>query len=255
MLLLALAGIACDPELVVGTWTCPAPARVPNDAGELETVTGPVKLPWSTGFEQGLCDYNIAEGYCYTRDDSSYAMVESPAHTGKRAAAFTIQTDAPAGNETRCVREGTLPEDAVYGAWYYVPQAPREADNWNLMHIQGGDEGGRLPTLWDVSLEVIDDGTLHLFLLGAYGLGVQRPAVPRPVPIGAWVQIELRLRRASDTTGEVALYQDGVLLIQRTGIRTDNTSFQQWYVGNLANSLTPPASTLYVDDITLRPAL
>lgn len=251
MLLLALAAAGCEPDLVVGTWTCPAAPRVPNDAGQLETVTGPVQLPWSTSFEQGLCDYDVAQGYCYTAADASYRIVESPVHTGKRAAAFTIQTDAADGDQTRCVREGTLPEDAIYGAWYYVPDLPEDSKNWNLLHIQGGE---RLGTLWDVSLEVADDGTLHLFLLGAYGLGVQRPSVPRPVPIRSWFHIEMRLRRASDTTGEVALYQDGVLLIERSGIRTDDTSFQQWYVGNLANSITPPASTLYVDDISIRPA-
>lgn len=250
MLLLALAGGGCDPDLVVGTWTCPTEPREPNDAGELETVTGPIRLPWSTGFEHGLCDYNVAQGYCYARPDSAYEIVDSPAHTGKHAAAFTVQTDAADGDHTRCVREGTLPEDAIYGAWYYLPELPEETDNWNLLHIQGGD---RLSTLWDVSLELADDGTLHLFLLGAYGLGVVRPTVPRAVPIGSWFHVEMRLLRASDTTGRVTLYQDDVPLIERTGIRTDNTTFQQWYVGNLANSLTPPASTVYVDDITIRP--
>jgi hypothetical protein len=62
------------------------------------------------------------------------------------------------------------------------------------------------------------------------------------------------LKRAADATGEVALYQDGELLIQATDLITDDSSWGQWYVGNLAQGLTPPDSTLYVDDVTLRAA-
>ena len=38
------------------------------------------------------------------------------------------------------------------------------------------------------------------------------------------------------------------------GLVTDNTDFGQWYVGNFADALTPPGSTLYVDDVTIRAA-
>ena len=50
----------------------------------------------------------------------------------------------------------------------------------------------------------------------------------------------------------MALYQDGALLLEVTGIVTDDTDVAQWYVGNLAKALTPPDSTLYVDDVTIR---
>jgi hypothetical protein len=32
---------------------------------------------------------------------------------------------------------------------------------------------------------------------------------------------------------------------------TDPTDWGQWYVGNWADSLVPPASTVYVDDVTI----
>jgi hypothetical protein len=73
-----------------------------------------------------------------------------------------------------------------------------------------------------------------------------------PIPIQAWFQLELHLKRAADATGEVALYQDGQLLIDQKGLRTDDTSWGQWYVGNYADALTPPDFTLYVDDVTIR---
>ena len=36
-----------------------------------------------------------------------------------------------------------------------------------------------------------------------------------------------------------------------TGLVTDPTDWGQWYVGNWADNLTPPASTVYVDDVTI----
>ncbi len=253
--LLALAACGCEPDLVVGTWSCPAEAREKDDAGvPTSTVTGPIEAPWSTGFEQGLCDYNLAGGFCYSHSVASYTLVDSPVHSGKQAMAFSIDLDAPDDVHARCVREGTLPEDAVYGAWYYVPSIPESSDNWNLFHIQAGEVGGTLRTIWDVNLSVTDDGSLALYLFGVYGFGAQPETQTRMIPIGAWFHIEFRLRRAADTTGAVGLYQDGIALVEKSGIRTDDTTFQQWYVGNLARALTPAASTLYVDDITIRPA-
>jgi hypothetical protein len=64
------------------------------------------------------------------------------------------------------------------------------------------------------------------------------------------------LKRASDATGEVQVYQDGVSVVHQTGLVTDNNSqWGQWYVGNLGTNLTPPESTLYVDDVTISGAL
>ncbi len=43
----------------------------------------------------------------------------------------------------------------------------------------------------------------------------------------------------------------GQLLVEATGLQTDDTDWGQWFVGNIANALTPPDSTVYVDDITI----
>jgi hypothetical protein len=51
-LVCALLTSACEPELVVGTWTCPPPD--PDQAiGNRSKVVG---APWATGFETGFCD-------------------------------------------------------------------------------------------------------------------------------------------------------------------------------------------------------
>lgn len=218
-------------------------------------MTGPVGAPWSTGFEQGLCDLYVAQGFCYAIAPASYEIVDSPVHAGEHAVAFAIDTGTANQSQARCAREGVLPTDAYYGAWYYIPELHAGPQNWNLIHFQGG-EPGALDTLWDVDVERWDDDTLHLYVFGnpMTATAVPKPTDSPPIPLGSWFHIEFLLRRRADMTGEVALYQDDDPIMTARGIRTDGTTFQQWYVGNLAESLTPPASTVYVDDIAIRPA-
>jgi hypothetical protein len=175
-------------------------------------------------------------------------LVDSPVRSGNSAAAFTI--DTATGYQTRCLVQGELPEAAYYGAWYYLPALSTNYSVWNLLHFQGGDPSAQ-HGLWDVSLRNGTDGNLEAyvydFLRGTNLFG----ADPPPVPIGAWFHLEFYLRRAADDTGEIALYQDGELVVEATGLVTDDSNWGQWYVGNIANSLSPSQSTLYVDDITL----
>jgi hypothetical protein len=60
------------------------------------------------------------------------------------------------------------------------------------------------------------------------------------------------LKQARDATGEVIVYQDGAAIFRLTNVITDNSSvWSQMYVGNLADNLDPPESTLYVDDMSI----
>jgi hypothetical protein len=65
------------------------------------------------------------------------------------------------------------------------------------------------------------------------------------------VHFEIFIKRAADATGEITVYQDDVMAVHLTNLITDDSQFGQWYVGNLATTLDPPSSTLYVDDITI----
>lgn len=255
VLVLGCASAACEPELVVGTRIVTEPvdcesAQGEGGAGPLDKV---IEVPWSTGFEDDFCDYFRSGGFCTNDAMTSRAIVDEPVHTGQSAAAYTMTAE---GRQSRCFLEGTLPDDAVYGAWFYLPMVHTDIVNWNLVHFQGGPMPRMLRNLWDVSVANADDGTLFLYVRDFVNTDDVRgialmPDAPPEVPIGAWFEIEFRLRRAADATGQIALYQDGALILERTGIVTDPTEFGQWYVGNLVGSFTPPDSTIYVDDVTL----
>jgi len=238
---------ACQPDLRVGEWTC----AQDSGAAAMANVDDPLSVPWSTGFEELFCDYARPEGFCYAEPLASYEIVTSPVHSGRFAAAFGVKAGDPNGHQARCVRQGILPTAAYYGAWYFVPARATNSALWNLVHFQGGD-ASRQHGLWDISLVNGANGALEVVVYDFLNDVTRRPTNPTPIPIGSWFHLELFLKRAADATGEVALYQDGQLLLDVANVITDDTSWGQWYVGNLASALRPAEFTLYIDDVTVR---
>ena len=250
---LGVVGPGCAPSVVVGDWTC-AHAVGPVDAATSSADGGALAIPWSTSFEDGFCDYASALGYCYAAGASSYTIVSSPVHSGHYAAAFTVDSRATplTGTQTRCVRQGMLPTAAVYGAWFFVPAVQSNGQTWNLFHFEGGDgPNAALHSLWDVSLMNAPDGGLHVEIYDFFIKMVKAANGVPDIPIGSWFHLEFFFRRAADSTGEVTLYQDGQVALDLTGLVTDDSTWARWHVGNLADSLVPPVSTVYVDDVTI----
>lgn len=240
-LALGAALAACGPDLNVGDWKCAEARAAPTD---------PIAVPWSTSFEEQFCDYSELAGFCYAEPGASYTIVASPVHSGRSAAAFAITAGDTDAHQTRCVRQGELPKAAYYGAWYFVPARATNSALWNLIHFQGGSSAGQ-HGLWDVSLVNGTNGELELVVFDFLNGVTRRPAA-RPIPIAAWFHIEVYLQRAADATGAFALYQDGQPMLEVRNLITDDSTWGQWYVGNLATGLTPAESTLYVDDVSLR---
>lgn len=247
---LALLGAlqGCEPRLTAGEWSCEVDAAVQRGA-----LTDPIPVPWETGFEDRFCDYTRSNGVCLGGNDSF--IVTEPVHSGRYAAAFRVDTDSPSTRQSRCFSQGELPTSGYYGAWYFIPAASDTFGNlWNLWHFQGGNQTSSLHSLLDVTLVNGANGALELLAYSELAGRTFRSSPPVPIPIGEWFHIELLLKRAADASGQFALYQDGRLLLEATDLVTDDTSFGQWYVGNLATGLTPSVSTLYVDDISIRAA-
>jgi hypothetical protein len=250
------AGCDQEPEYVVGTWICKPGVAAPEVDGGASPAAS-VSAPWSTGFEEGFCSYSAVGGFCYSTGRASYEIVRSPVHSGHFAAAFTVDTTRPDGGrdtdvQARCVRQGVLPREAYYSAWYLIPASAKNQGNWNLFHVQGESAPGAPPHgLWDVS--VVNDRTGNL-KLAVYDFRRRTTPEGNPVPnvpIGSWFRVQLYLRRAADATGEVILYQDGVEAVHLTEIATDDSNWGEWYVGNLATNLVPAGSTVYVDDVEI----
>jgi hypothetical protein len=250
-LVLALSGLSgCQPQLDIGAWTCATNGM----AREVPDGNAPVPAPWSSGFENGFCDYTELAGFCYTDPNSTMEIVTSPVHSGRYAAAFTVQSDARGGSQTRCVRQGELPTAAYYGAWYYIPEPTTPTLNWNLLHFRSGDDLAATDGVLDVSL-IAEDRDLHLAVFGMRHVRIGEAMHSAPVPFGSWFHVQVYLKRGDGMTGEVALYQDGEQVFDVTDLPNETSPLSQWYVGNLADDLTPSTSTVYVDDVTLSSTL
>lgn len=247
----AAALSACEPDLVVATRTCfhDVDASSQADPGAPADVAVPV--PWATGFEDGFCGYRDAGGYCKVNSEAMHDVVTDPTHAGRWAAAFSVVgNDASDALQARCVLRGTLPERARYGAWFYFPSYVENDADWNLFHFEGWD-GDTSHKLWDVSVATAG-GKLKLYLFD-FLAGRQRPATrDLAITIQQWVHIEFELVRSAQAMGEVTLYQDDQLLLQVPNIVSDDSERAEWFVGNLADALVPPNSTIYVDDVTVR---
>jgi hypothetical protein len=229
-----------------------APSPLGDDSGLV-----PLVVPWSTGFENAPGDSWVPgnPSDCYATAGASFQLVTTPVHGGQHSAAFRVNTAAvvpPSASQTRCLKRGVLPMAAYYGAWYYVPAPATNSGNWNLLHFRGADvpQDSATHGLWDVSLANASDGTLHLVVYDF--LRKSTLQTTGTMPIGAWAHLEVYLRRAADSTGQFTLRRDGQVVLDLTGIATDDSRWGEWFVGNLATALSPPSSTVYVDDVTIQ---
>jgi hypothetical protein len=226
------------------------PSASPDD-GKAPLAVGDT---WSTGFEDGFCGYSDVRGYCYS-GAGSFRLVTHPTRAGHFAGAFGLVKADGGDSQARCSRRGVFPSEAYYGAWFYIPRGIKNRGNWNLMHFQGSTGDEELHGLWDVSLDAKDDGSIQPHIYGFLSGNSIRSPDPIAVPQDEWFQLQFYWRRASEPSGEVALYLNGALVSSRSDIITDDSGWGQWYVGNLAQMLTPVDSELYVDDVTISPSL
>lgn len=247
---LAIFTTACAGDILVGADPA-SDAEAARDAGS-EGGLVPLAVPWSTGFENGFGDWSQPsdEGLCYVAGAATYAIVTTPVHSGQYAAAFTVDTAVTSPSHTRCYRQGVLPASAYYGAWYYVPAPATNGGTWNLLHFQGaGSPDAAVEELWDVSLINQPDGTIAPAVYD-FMRTRQLPAGPA-IPMATWFHLEVRLTRSASNAGEFTVYLDGNVVLDLSGLETDDTSWGQWFVGNYATSLLPAPSTVYVDDVTI----
>lgn len=251
--------VACEPPLDIGAWKCAAaPLFIPPDGSPIPAGKDTIVTPdWETSFEDGFCGYSKAHGFCYAARDAEVSIVDTIVRSGRKAAKFSITTDPEKeGEQTRCVREGTLPQDAYYGAWFYLPRGTTSRDNWNLFHFRGESAENPLHILWDVSVYSTNDGRNLPWLRGFVAEGESfAPSVDWELPAEEWFSLHLRLLRSSTATGKVELYLNGELIEERDEIVTDDSEWGQWYVGNLGRTLEPAESTIYIDDVSIRSTL
>jgi hypothetical protein len=217
---------------------------------------GNANLLWHAEFESAdLSEWTSdGQGANYRSSEPVAPVITSErAHTGTQALKVSISVEGGMTSANYMYRQATTPVEAYYSAWFLIPQNYTVKDWWNILHFVGSQTGdGRNEvSLWDVDLRSTTDGSLGLYVYEFGGSKQHNPVAARAFPIGVWVQLEVLFRKASDSTGRFAVYQDGALLIDVSGVRTAPNDWLRWAVGSASSNIAPTPADLYVDDAAI----
>jgi hypothetical protein len=175
---------------------------------------------------------------------------------GKLAAKLTISdtADNTTGIGASLVQSGSLPNQAYYSAWYYLPQSVFVGYYWVIMKFRFRtvpDDLNTAQELFDVNLTSPSAGVMSLRLYD-HLTGMDQPLKVSnpPVAVNAWFQLEAFYRAAADNTGQLTLWLDGKLILDLAGA-TGPAGWVAWDVVSVGKSLNPEPAVLYVDDCAI----
>ena len=180
--------------------------------------------------------------------NSRVEVVKGVARSGDYA--LLIQDDSPDARDfPLAARNGPLPNEVYCSAWYYLPEVVQPKSYWWYFLFRSRRPPYDFMSFRDevkLLFKTRDDGTLGT-RLASPDLGESvPPLVDLPVPIAKWFHVEVFHRTATDETGVVDVWQDGVHTFHVTGkLETD---WQEWMIGGVVDGLTTSASRLYIDD-------
>ena len=137
--------------------------------------------------------------------------------------------------------------DCWFSAWFYIPGSD-SIENLFIFDLEATGYHG-------VGRRLMFTGTegRYLMLEGKRSTGPQysQTASPVPFPRNQWVHVKLHLHLSSSGNGQVELWQDGMLILNKSGQNMPpNTFYDRIEVGQTANS-THRELTMYVDDVRI----
>lgn len=241
--------------------TSPACSAPPMNVGQ-----DPDILWWTdheTGDTSDWLQGGSDAGQIYVLSTSPFdsaTLVVSPgvARSGRFAMRSTVTTGVVGPPVTTlAIRKGpSLPAEAYYSAWFYVPAASTPVNYWLCFKFRSRTtpaDPNTVLELWDLDLYPVAGPNSPLFINLFHHAPSQplRMAGAPAVPIGKWFQIEAFYRPAADPSGRLTVWQDGTIIYDVTG-PTAPTSYVEWSVGEASDGLAPPGTaSLYVDDAAI----
>jgi hypothetical protein len=220
-------------------------------------------LIWTARFESGALDEwtRVAGGGVVT-SPSSGEVVASPerAHGGAFSARMTMMTPAsPPAALSVLRREGDLPDEAYYSAWFYLTEDASVTDArplqyWAVMRFRGRSDIANPDTVFDfldVALRKSPSGGLILRVFD-YDQFADAPMVipDPPVLVGRWFHVEALHKNAPGAARHVVLWLDGSLVVD-IPFTAGDPGWVGWSVGEMGLDLVPPTVTVFVDDCAI----
>ncbi len=137
--------------------------------------------------------------------------------------------------------------DCWFSASFYIPGS-ESIENLFIFDLEATGYHG-------VGRRLMFTGTngRYLMLEGKRSTGPQYSQTESPVPFprNQWVHVKLHLHLSPDGNGRAELWQDGTLILKKSGRNmVENTFYDRIEVGQTANS-THRELTMYVDDVKI----
>jgi hypothetical protein len=244
-------------------------SRVSAHHALAQSAPTPTETVWSADMETGDLS-QWTQGGTHGGSYDSGACIRPPngvtsevAHSGKFSMKMTVDLGlGEAGCRQFRHEESRTGGTFYYGAWYYLPAPVTAVNYWNVFQFKSETATLNDP-FWVLDLMPRADGSPHLRLrwkgtvVGPFAddttTGTKNyDQTKADVPIGRWFHVEAYLRQASDSTGRLTIWQDGVELFDMVDVKTKYVGGdERWSVNNYSNGLLPSLATLYVDDATV----
>jgi len=150
-----------------------------------------------------------------------------------------------------------------YSAWLYYPQNWKVNGHTNIFQFKSKPfSGDQSDPLWAVRTQNRSNGNMFYVLSwkgSTYNIAGPQSGNPEQdkvysqsnmdIPVAKWTHLEVYLRQSSQFTGQITVWQDGVLLFDINNIRTKYPDADnRWSVNNYGLDITPNPVVLYVDD-------
>ena len=217
---------------------------------------GAAAVLWSSTFEVGDLSEWSKDGHGGAFFDNATAgpsATSEVAHRGRFAGMATVTTMPGTTSISYLFRNQPSVPEAYYSAWFYIPTSFAVKTWLSLIHFNGSrsGDGSDLSALWDLNLYPRLDGSLVAHLYDYVAQTNLEQTVPAPVPVARWVHFEVFIRKAADATGDIAVWQDGVSILDNRNVVTAANDWLQWDVGGSSDDVTPPRAVVYVDDAAI----
>lgn len=223
----------------------------PGEAVPTATPSSPpASILWSADHETGdLSQWDKDEGGgVFNTGTGQVIVTNTVAHSGRYAIAMTINDANKQTQAARIFRWGENPKEAYYSAWFFFPQIFKPEEWWIVFQFKSGDP------MWLLNIENRENGDMVFYLwdwINKQGYDNQMTSQITTVPIGRWVHVEAFYRRATDKTGRITIWQDGVKLYDFDGVQTATSDSVHWSLANYTDQITPSTATIYADDAVI----
>lgn len=196
---------------------------------------------WSIG-QFGEAVFNTGTG--------SVSISHDVAHSGSASLKMTISGASGTTQAARILRWYDNPVEGYYSVWLDFPRVYRPAAWWNVYQFKSlGTESD--PT-WVLNIGNRPDGSMFFYLWDAITRTSYPPLSSLNIKPNQWTQVTAYLRRATDDTGRITIWQDGVLLFDVDHVQTALADNVHWGIGNYTDDISPSDPVIYADDAEIR---